>query len=174
MRSVLSFVWKWIKAAASAVGKLVLRYPLAALATVVLVAVAVVLLVSGKTFQIGGLLGRLWGRKAPETKRGVPPKDRVDKDGKPVEPGKPDDKGWVQAPVSTSIEEPGIFSNPDQVVVTTPDKGRVTVDLPTGVKNTDVREVVVLRPEVKEVGNNDKPTADPDEVYMILTKGKNP
>lgn len=163
---VLSFLWKWTKAAAKSVGNLILRYPLAAALTVLLVAAAVFAAAGGRTLQIGGILDRLWGRKR-ENARGVPPPDRRNESGEPIEPGEPDEKGWTQAPVSTEIEKPGILSNPDTVTVVHPEKGRVTVDLPTGVKNKDVREVVEIRPDVYEVRRNDR-GVDPDKVLDAL------
>jgi hypothetical protein len=132
----------------------VVHHPLAMAATVFLVVAAAACLIGGKTFQIGGLLQKLWGTK-PVDGRGVPPASRTGADGKPIEPGQSDDKGFVQAPVSTQIVAPGIFSNPDTVTVVHPDKGQVTVSLPTGVKNTDVKEVTEVSPDVYEVKNND-------------------
>jgi hypothetical protein len=146
----------------------VVHHPLALAATVFLVVAAAACLIGGKTFQIGGLLQKLWGAK-PVDGRGVPPVARTGADGKTIEPGQSDDKGFVQAPVSTQIVAPGIFSNPDTVTVVHPDKGQVTISLPTGVKNTDVKEVTEVSPDVYEVRNNDK-GVKPATVGDLLNK----
>lgn len=152
----------------------VVHHPLALAATVLLVLAAVACLIGGKTFQIGGLLQKLWGAKVPDA-RGVPPASRTGADGKPVEPGQSDDKGFVQAPVSTQIVAPGIFSNPDTITVVHPDKGEVTISLPTGVKNTDVKEVTEVDENVYEVKNNDtgvKPATVGDLLNKIDQQSK--
>lgn len=156
VKAVFGAIWGFLKFVAKWLVNLMLRYPLATAVTVILVAVAVVALTSGKTLQIGGLLGKIWGKKPKPSVRGVPPKERKDEGGEPIQPGEPDEKGWVQAPVSTEIVEPGIFSDPGKIEVVHPEKGTVTVELPEGVKNEDVREVVEIEPDIYEVRNRDK------------------
>ncbi len=152
----LKGVWEWLKALGKRVGTVFIRYPLAAAATVFLVVAAVAVAASGKSLQIGGLLQRLWGSKKPENLRATVAEDRKTDEGRPIEPGASDDKGFVQSPVSTEIVEPGMFSNPDTVTVVHPEKGKVVIDLPEGVKNKDVHEVVEVSPDVYEVKNRDK------------------
>jgi len=135
-----------------------LKYPFAVVGTVLLVALAVTLAVFGQKLQIGGLLGLLWGKKDdtdPNIKV-LPPPDRVDKDGKPIPAGESDDKGWTQAPVNVVLKDPGIFSDPNVLVIQHPDKGEVKIPLPTGVKNSDVKQVVEVAPNVYQLSNNDK------------------
>jgi hypothetical protein len=144
------------KAFLKRIADVLVRYPLAAAATVFLVVAAVALAASGKSFQIGGILQKLWGAKRPENPRATVADGRKAEDGRPVEPGLSDDKGFVQSPVSTEIVEPGIFSNPDTVTVVHPEKGKVVIDLPEGVKNKDVHEVTEISPDVYEVKNRDK------------------
>jgi len=148
-------VWALVVSLAKKALTYVVHHPLALAATVALLVAAIVLLAAGRTFQIGGLLQRLWGIPQPPSARGIVPSGRTDSEGKPIEPGQSDDKGYVQAPVSTAILPPGILSDPSTVTVVHPDKGRVTVQLPDGVKNTDVKEVVEVAPDVYEVRNND-------------------
>ncbi len=172
MKSFISSVWSWIRS--NRILKYVIHHPLALAATVFLIVAAAACLIGGKTFQIGGLLQRLWGMKTPDA-RGVPPVARTGPDGKPIEPGQSDDKGFVQAPVSTQIVAPGIFSNPDTVTVLHPDKGHVTISLPTGVKNTDVKEVTEVSPDLYEVRNNDtgvKPATVGDLLNKIEQQSK--
>lgn len=163
----MSWLWEYVKAFFKSLGRWVIRYPLAAAATAVIVLLAVLALASGKKFQLGGLLGKLWGTKPRENKRGVVPKDRVDEDGKPIKPGESDDKGYVQAPVIKGIKKPGLFDDPKTVTVIHPEKGEVVIDLPEGVRNEDVREVVEIEPDVYEVRNNDE-GVDTDELLDVL------
>lgn len=150
-----SRVWQYIKAVASSLWKFVLKYPIAIPVTILLVALAIAALFLGQTIQIGGILGKLWGKGKKDDKRAVVPEDRVDKDGNKIQPGESDDKGYVQAPVDTNIKKPGIFSDPTEVVVVDPDEGEVVIPLPEGVKNANVKEVIRIKPKVYEVKNND-------------------
>jgi hypothetical protein len=131
-----------------------LRYPLACAVTVFLVVAAIAMAAAGKQLQIGGILAKLWGKKAPDI-RGIPPQDRKDADGKTIQPGESDDKGFVQAPVSVEIKDPGIFGDPKVVTVVHPDKGEVKILLPDGVKNKDVKEVTEISPDIYEIKNHD-------------------
>lgn len=134
-----------------------LRYPLAIAGTLLLVVASVLLAVFGQKFQIGGLLGSLWGKKdSPDPNiRVLPPADRVDKNGKPIPAGESDDKGWTQAPVNVVLKDPGIFSDPNVLVITHPDKGDVKIPLPEGVQSADVKQVVEVSPNVYQLSNND-------------------
>lgn len=160
---------QWLKALGRRLYQLLVRYPVAIPATIVLVIAAVFLACFGQKFQIGGLLGKLWGKQPAITPnvRATIVKDRVDASGDPIVPGKSDDKGFTQTPVSTEIKEPGIFSNPDTVTVVHPDKGEVVIPLPTGVKNKDVKEVIEIEPGVYEIKNNDK-GVDTDDIRDSL------
>lgn len=120
-------------------------------AALVVVIVAIVLASMGaKELQIGGLLAKLLGRKDPEKKavdvaNTVDP-DRIDKDGKLIQPGVPDSKGHTQA-VVVPIKEPGLFSNPSTVEFTPPGETKpIEVQLPDGVTAKDVDKVVIVQP----------------------------
>lgn len=146
-----------MKEALKKVWAFTLKYPVAVIGTVLLVLLAVLLAVFGQKMQIGGLLGLLWGKKDPDPNiRVLPPPDRVDKDGKPIPAGESDDRGWTQAPINVPIAEPGIFSDPNVITITHPDKGEVKIPLPEGVKSKDVKQVVEVAPNVYQVRNNDK------------------
>lgn len=151
----------WLKAITKSIGRAFIRYPLASAATVALVIGAVFLALFGKNVQIGGLLEKLWGKtpKKPDV-RVIPPPKRVDDTGKPIIPGESDDKGWVQAPVVVPIKPPSILSNPDTIVVNHPEKGEVTIPLPVGVKNSDVKQIIEVQPNAYQVVNHDKPSVD--------------
>jgi hypothetical protein len=169
VKKFFNIIWSYIVVFFRNLYNLILKYPLATALTILLIVVAVAMLISGKTFQIGGLLSKLWDSKKPSA-RGIPPSDRKNPDGTMIPLGMSDDKGYVQAPVATTIVEPGIFSNPDTIQIIHPDKGTVTVQLPNGVKNKDVQEVIEVSPDIYEVRNHDT-GVNPDNVLDIL-KGK--
>lgn len=134
----------------------VLRYPVAIVVTIFLVIVTLLFFVFRSRFQIGGILEKLWGTEKKENLRLIPPEDRKDEKGIQIQPGKSDEKGFVQAPVNVEIKEPGIFSNPNKITIVHPEKGEVVLELPTGVKNRDIKQIVEVSPNVYQVANNDK------------------
>ena len=156
---------QYLKALGLSIFKFAVRYPLAIAATVLLVLLAIFLAAFGQKFQIGGLIGSLWGKKSPDL-RPIPPPDRKDDKGNPILPGQSDDKGFVQAPVSTEIKKSGIFSDPNVVIVTHPSQGEIKIPLPTGVKNKDVSEVTIISPNVVEVKSNDKGISKIDLLHL--------
>ncbi len=164
----MSKVWEFIKSLFSHLGRFILRYPIATIVTILLVAGAIFFAVFGKTFQIGGLLSKLWGAtsKLPDVKN-IPPDGRKDANGQVIPEGQSDDKGWVQQPITTDIKQPGIFDNPNVVTVIHPDKGEVQIPLPTGVQNKDVQQVTEIQPDIYEVHSNDQ-GVDTKNVLQIL------
>jgi hypothetical protein len=127
----------------------------------------IVIVIFKKDFQIGGLLGLLTGKKKQDLRSSIA-SERVDESGQPIVPGQSDQHGFTQAPVSTAIKSPGLFSDPNTVVVEHPTKGTQTIQLPTGVKNRDVAEVVEIRPDVYQVKNNDKSAVDTKKLKGLL------
>lgn len=121
-----------------------------------LVAGAVLLAAMGwKELQIGGILGKLLGKKAPEQKAiaiaNTPPPDRVDPEGRVIQPGTPDTQGDTQA-VVVPIKDPTLFSNPNTVKFTPPGESKpIEIRLPDGVKAKDVDKVIVVHPEAVAV-----------------------
>ena len=162
--------WEYLKALGKRIFKLCVRYPLATAATIMLVIAAVVMLATGRTIQIGGLLGKLWGKKpsSPDV-RVLPPPGRVDQNGQPIVPGQPDPQGYVQAPATIQIKDPGIFSSPNEITIVHPTQGEITLPLPTGVKNSDVAQIVEVSPNCYQIKNNDT-GVKPDDVLNILNK----
>lgn len=145
----------------------------------VVVVLGGVLLVSMgfKNLQIGGLLGKLLGKKDPEGDGGtvidlantVDPK-RIDKDGKIIPIGEPDSRGDTQA-VVVPITTPGLFSDPKKVVFTEPGKEKPTVVvLPDGVTNKDVDQVVVVQPSVVVVTVKDSSGISAKKVDDLLKR----
>ncbi len=149
-------LWGYVKSFFLRVGQVCVHYPLATAATILVVAFALMAFAFGWKLQLGGILGKIWGKKdSPDAPVLQPPPGRVDGSGKTIEPGQPDPEGFVQ-PVAVKIKDPGMFSDPKKVTVVTPSGDEVDVKLPTGVKNEDVKQVVMVAPNVFQVANNDK------------------
>lgn len=166
--------WGWIKSFLRRLGNVMIRWPLATAATALVVVLAVLCVVFRLDVQLGGLLGRIWGRKPPSPEDGgpillPPPPGRVDPDGKPIQPGQPDERGFVQVPAVLPIDDPHVFSDPSTVTVT--DGGRqVVLPLPEGVQNKDVKGVIVVSPNVYQVANKDAPSVDTKKLLEDLGK----
>jgi hypothetical protein len=163
MKSMLATSWAWIR-----------KYLLAPLPALLLVAAAIFLIILGfKNVQIGGLLAKLFGK--PEGKKAVDvantiPKDRVDKDGRLIQPGTPDSKGITQA-VVVPIETGGLFSDPTIVKVTPPGESKpVVIHLPDGVKDKDVDKVIIVKPDVYAVTVKDSSKVTVEKVDDLLAK----
>jgi hypothetical protein len=149
------------------------------IAALVVIAVSILLVSMGfKELQIGGILGKLLGKKGGsnpdkgpivETANTIDPK-RVDADGKLIPQGVPDSKGDTQA-VVVPIKPPGIFSDPSQVVFTAPGGTKPTVvDLPEGVTNKQVDQVIVVQPNVVAVTVKDTSPVSKQTVDDLLKK----
>jgi hypothetical protein len=149
----------WLKSFAYKIGNFFIKYPFVIAATVLLVVGAALAMAFGQKIQIGGLLGWLWNRKThdPDAIVTTPPPDRKDPTtGQVIQPGQADSVGFVQAPVVVQIKPPSILSDPTTIKVTPPGKPDVVIKLPTGVKNKDVKQVVMVAPNTFEVANHDK------------------
>lgn len=147
------------------------------LGAVLLILVAILLVSLGfKELQIGGLLGKILGKKEPDgggktiDVANSVDKDRIGPDGKLIEPGKPDSKGQTQA-VVVPIEEPGLFSNPDTIKFTPPGEEKpIEVVLPDGVKNKDVDQVIVVKPDVVVITVKDNTGIPAQKVDDLLKR----
>ncbi len=151
----LRWLWGYVGSLFRSIGRWCVRYPIAAVISVIVMVVAIVFIVAGKDIQIGGLLGKLFGKEPGPNARGVPPKERVRENGTTILPGESDNKGFVQSPALKTIKTPGLFDDPKTITVVHPEKGDIKIDLPEGVKNEDVKEVVEIEADVYEVRNND-------------------
>lgn len=158
--------WRWIKKIARAV--------LAPGVALLIVVGAVLLIVVGGKPQIGGILGKLFGRERKAAKRAIDvansvPKGRLDADGNIILPGEPDSKGVTQARV-VPVELPGLFDDPGVVKVKPPGEDPIEVELPDGVKAKDVDQVVIVSPEVTVVTVKDTSTVTAKDVEDLLKK----
>lgn len=143
--------WQVVWAKFKTFGKWAQRYLAAPGVALLLIVGAMLLVAFGvKNIQIGGLLGKLFSKKKPETKAidvaNTVPKDRVDDKGKVIPQGESDSKGMTQA-VVVPIKDPGIFSDPKTVVFVPPGETKaVEIELPDGVQAKDVEKVIVVKP----------------------------
>lgn len=161
-RMVTVFKWVGVKLLAPGVALIV-------------IVLAIVLVSMGlKDLQIGGLLGLLFGKKSPEQKaidvaNTVPP-NRVDPNGKVIQPGTPDTKGDTQA-IVVPIKDPGLFANPDTISFTPPGSTQpIEIQLPDGVKNKDVQQVIVVQPGKFVVTVKDNSGIPAQKVDDLLSK----
>lgn len=159
--------WRWTKTIAR---------KLLAPGVALLVIVGAVLLVAlgFKELQIGGLLGKLFGKPDPARKAidiaNTIPKGRVDENGNLIPVGQPDSKGIKQVQV-VPIEEPGLFSDPSTVKIKPPGAEEpIEVKLPDGVKAKDVDSVVIVSPEVTAVTVKDTSGVSAKTVDDLLAK----
>lgn len=134
---------------------ILIKYPIAVAVTIFIIIFAIVMSSTGKQFQIGGILEKIWGKKKINV-REIPPDNRVDKNGNLIQPGVPDENGYIHVPIDLKIKEPSIFSNPEVIIVEHPIEGKKEIQLPTGIKNKDVKEIIEIKPNIYEIRNNDK------------------
>lgn len=150
------------------------RYLIAPLPVLLLVVGAALLIAMGaKNVQIGGLLGKLLGKKvtqkAIDIANSIPP-ERIGSDGSLIPIGKPDSKGMVQAHV-VAIEQPGIFSDPKTVKVTPPGADEpIEVAVPDGVDANEVAQVVVIASKVTGVVVKNDSLVKGKEIDELLAK----
>jgi hypothetical protein len=134
----------------------------------IIIAGAVLLVCTGfKNIQIGGLLGKLFGKKDPDNRAidvaNSVPKDRVDANGKIIPQGEPDSHGMTQAVVVPI----------DHVEFTPPGESKpTTIVLPTGVKAKDVEHVIVVKPGTFAVTVKDGSGITGKQVDDLLKKYK--
>lgn len=149
---------------------------LAPVVAVVLIIVAVVLVSMGfKDLQIGGLLGKLFGRTQDDTKKSIDvinsiDPGRIDKNGKVIPLNQPDGKGDTQVQV-VPINQPGLFSDPNVVTFTPPNADKpISIVLPDGVTNKDVDKVVIVSPGIHAITVKDSSGIDAKKIDDLLVK----
>jgi hypothetical protein len=152
------------------------RLLMAPLPALLIIGGAIVLVVLGaKNVQIGGILGKLFGKTGEGNKTAVDlansvPEHRVDPKGNIIPVGIPDSQGQTQA-VVVPIESPGLFSNPTTVTIVPPNAtAPVTINLPDGVRSHDVDKVIIVKPEVYAVTVKDSSPISAQHVDDLLKK----
>jgi hypothetical protein len=128
------------------------RYPLAFIASFGLLLVAVIAMFfgMGDRFNVGGLIGKLFGRetKMPpdlEVKVNSIPEDR----STPV--GEADDLGYTQQEVVVKDRSKNPFRDREVIKIQTPTGEEKVLPLPKGVKDTDVDMVIFTEPSQVEI-----------------------
>ena len=168
-------LWGILKAKLQAFGKSLVRVLLSPGAAVILILVAVLLSLLGfKNVQVGGLLGKLFGKKDPDASvtdvANSVPEGRVDENGNLIPKGTADSRGHTQATV-VPIKKPGLFSNPNTVKFRPPGSDSdVEVSLPVGVKAKDVDKVIVVKPGEFVVSVKSDSSVSAREVDDLLGK----
>jgi hypothetical protein len=170
-KGFFAWIWNFIKKLSPKI--------LGLIAALVVIVIAVILVSAGfKELQIGGILGKLLGKKGGatpgqgptvETANSIDPK-RVGPDGKLIPQGVPDAKGDTQA-VVVPIKPPGLFSDPNTVTYTAPgDTQPTVVPLPTGVTSKQVDQVIVVQPNVVAVTVKDTSGVKAETIDALLKK----
>lgn len=174
----LKALWANLKSAFGTIAKFLVQYPLAIVATVVVVVVGLALIQAGvKDVNIGGIVKWLFSR--PGAKHDViaasntVPTHRVDDQGNKIPVGTPDANGWTQWEVQPYKAPSSPLRDKTVVSVTSPSTGnQVDVQLPTGVKDTDVEQVVEVKPEVFVVKTNNESKVHAKDLLDRLPKPK--
>lgn len=153
------------------------KYILAPIPVLIIAVGAFILAMMGvKNLQVGGLIGKLLGRKAPEQKaievaNSIPP-GRLREDGSLITLDEPDSKGIAQAHV-VAIKEPGLFDDPQVVKITPPGQTKpISIQVPDGVRAQDIQQVVIVKPQLMAVTVKSTSTVKADDVDALLAKYK--
>ena len=165
-------VWAKIKAVLRWVA---LKFAAPGVALLIIVGAVILVSLGCKDLQIGGLLGKLFGKK-PDAKAdpnvvNTIPSDRVDPNGKIIPQGTPDSKGDTQAVVVPIQHTGGLLEDPKTVTITPP--GTTTpmvIQLPDGVRAKDVDQIVVVTPGQYVVTVKDTSGVAASTIDDLLTK----
>jgi hypothetical protein len=167
--------WGKVKKALAKFFTWFVRYPLALMVAVIIIAgVAIALALGvGDRFNVGGLLGKLFGKNEKPKDRVLVankvPEGRVDEEGEKIPVGTPDSKGIVQRPVEVLEQPKNPFRDKTKLKVKTPEGEEKVLTLPDGVEDTDVDKVFQIQPEVYKVEVVSRPegrVSDDDLKYL--------
>jgi len=128
------------------------RYPFAALLGLVVIVGGGALLLFGFKVNVGGILNSLFGRKGEkadiiETANSIPEK-RVDKDGKEIPKGVPDEKGYTQWDVHSLEKNSNPFRDRNKITITKQDGTKADIELPKGIKDSEIDTIIEVKPDV--------------------------
>lgn len=139
------------------------RYPLAFIASVILITLFAVYATSnlGRRLNLGGILGTLWGSKEKPKSRAVLaneiPENRKDDTGSFIQIGEADEDGYVQREVKVLQPSKNILRDKSVLTIYTK-KGVRNISLPKGVIDVDVDKVFEITPELYSVEVKKEPT----------------
>lgn len=156
----LTTTWDKVKAGFKKALTWFVRYPLALLVAVLIIAGVSLLLASGygDNFNIGGILGKLFGSR-DRTRKDSPrvivansvPDDREDGSGDPIPIETPDERGIVQREVKVLDQPKNPFRDKSVLKIQDSLGEERTILLPEGVQDKDVDRVLEIRPAVYKV-----------------------
>ena len=154
----------------------IIRYPVALIAAVAVIAFASFLMATGKgnRFNVGGILGKLFGLNdnGPDRveRANKIPENRVDKEGDTIEKGEVDEEGYTQKEVRPLDRSSNPFRDKSKLVIRD-EKGEKKIKLPEGVLDEDVDKVFEIEPKVYGVAVKNRPKERiSDEDLDILKK----
>jgi hypothetical protein len=168
-------MWDKIKKAFKAAYTWLLRYPVALLITILVVAGAAILMLFGvgDRFNVGGLIGKLFGRDDTDEKSEVEvanevDPDRTDSEGNAIPLEEPDEHGWTQQEVDVIETGSNPFRDKSKVTVKTSEGGEKKLRLPTGVEDKDVKRIIEIKPDRFKVEVKKAPNAVDEELIDYL------
>lgn len=169
-------LWERIKGWALTAWNWTLRYPLALVIGFLVVALAVVLMVFGvgDAFNVGGVLGWLFGKDEADDNEDLKvkvnkrPKKRVDEEGEEIPIGKPDEHGWTQQEVQIVDRSKKLFRDRNVLEVKTPEGETKKIRLPKGVKDHEVDTVIMTDQQEMEVILKEAPDKAPQDLIDAL------
>ena len=156
--------WDQVKAFSKAIFDWIVRYPLALIAAVAVIAFASFLMatgIGGNRFNVGGILGRLFGLDDDGPDRveraNKVPENRVDEKGQAIEKGEVDDEGYTQKEVKPLDRSSNPFRDKSKLVLRDEQGDEKKIKLPEGVLDEDVDKVFEIKPQVYEVQVRNRP-----------------
>lgn len=169
-------MWDTIKEAFKTAFDWLLRYPLALIISMGVIVVAVILLAAGvgDRFNVGGIIGKLFGKRGaddPEDQIKIAnevPEDRVDEDGNKISLETEDEEGWKQKEVKQIDRSGNPFRDKSKIQVQDGRGNEKILKLPKGVKDLDVEKVIEVKPKVYDIVVKEAPKPVDDDVISYL------
>lgn len=166
--------WETVKSGAKTAFNWTMRYPVALVIAVLVIAAAAVamMLGIGDRFNVGGLLSKLFGKDDTEgrvVKANEVPPERVDSEGNPINKGNPDEHGYVQREVRILDQSSNPFRDKSKIKVRASDGTEKKIKLPKGVQDNDVDRVMEVQPKVFKIEIKKRPDqriTDKDLEYL--------
>ncbi len=171
-------LWGNLKSTFGTVAKFLIQYPIALIAAAFVIVIGLALMYLGvKDINIGGILKWLFSRPGYThttlAASNTIPTHRVDTEGNKIPVGAPDQNGWTQWEVQPYKPPASPLRDRTVVSVTSPTTGNpVDSKLPDGVKDTDVEQVVEVKPEVFVVKTNNESKVHARDLLDRLPKPK--
>ncbi len=107
-------------------------------------------------------------KKKSDSKSTISPK-RIDENGKLIPVGESDSKGYTQISEDGTIEDGGLLSDENIVVLKDNEKEK-GIELPIGIENEDIGKVIKIELRSNEIKNLDSPTVDTGKLIEELSK----